>query len=137
MTGAPPLISDITRPFWDALARHEIHIQRCDHCGAWVFYPRHFCPACTGRALTWTPVDGTGTLYSWTIARVPVAKAFAHLDQPILAVVELANGVRLPSTLVDVAAEAVRISMGLAPVFDSATYEGVTLLRFRPAGQRA
>lgn len=133
MTGAPPQISDISRPFWDALNQHEIHIQCCDTCAAWVFYPRAFCPVCAGRRLTWLPVVGAATLYSWTIARVPVAKAFAHLDQPILAVVELANGVRMPSTIVDVAPEAVHIGMALAPVFDSETYEGVTLLRFRPA----
>jgi len=133
MTGAPPLISEMSRPFWDGLAAREIRIQRCDDCHGWVFYPRAFCPACTDRSLTWTPVTGTATLYSWTVARVPVAKAFAHLDQPILAVVELANSVRLPTTLVDVAPEAVRIGVSLDPVFDSATYEGITLLRFRPA----
>jgi len=133
MTGAPPLISAIARPFWDALVAHEIHIQRCEHCQSWVFYPRAFCPACSGHSLTWTQVAPAATLYSWTVARVPVAKAFAHLDKPILAVVELANGVRLPTTLVDVAPEAVRIGMPLAPVFDASTYEGVTLLRFRPA----
>jgi len=135
MTGAPPLISAIARPFWDGLAAREIRIQRCDDCHGWVFYPRAFCPTCTGRVLTWTKVDGAATLYSWTVARVPVAKPFAHLDQPILAVVELANGVRLPSTLVDITPEAVRIGMALAPVFDSASYDGVTLLRFRPATQ--
>ena len=133
MTGAPPLISEVSRPFWDALTVQDIRIQRCDDCQSWVFYPRAFCPACTGRSLTWTPVTGTATLYSWTVARVPVAKAFAHLDQPVLAVVELANGVRLPTTLVAVAPNAVQISMPLSPVFDSTTYEGITMLRFRPA----
>ena len=132
MSGAPPLISELARPFWDALARHEILIQRCTDCASWVFYPRAFCPACTGRSLRWTPVDGAAWLYSWTVARVPVAKAFAHLEQPILAVAELTNGVRLPTTLVDATPAAVRIGMALSPVFDSATYQDITLLRFRP-----
>ena len=49
MNGAPPIISAISRPYWDALTRHEITIQHCDGCGAWVFYPRFFCPECGGR----------------------------------------------------------------------------------------
>lgn len=135
MTGAPPLITEVARPWWDALARETVAMQRCDACAKWVFYPRFFCPACGGRSLTWTPVEGGATLYTWSIAEVPVSPAFAHLDRPVMAVVELANGVRVPTTLVDVAREEVRIGMVLAPVYDRDTYPDVTLLRFRPAGR--
>ena len=133
MSGVPPLISDLSRPFWDALAAHEIRIQRCDDCGTWVFYPRFFCTGCGGRALTWTRVEGAATLYSWTIAQVPVAKAFAPFDKPVLAVVELANGVRLPTTIEDVEPGGLTIGMALEPIFDSETYAEATLLRFCPA----
>ena len=133
MTGAPPIISDTSRPYWDALAAGQIAMQRCDDCSGWVFYPRNFCPACSSRRLTWTQVTGQATLYSYTIAQVPVAKAFAYLGKPILAVVELANGVRVPTRLVDVEPEQVSIGMALEPVFDSATYDNATLLLFRPS----
>lgn len=133
MAGAPPIVSEVARPWWDALARHEIAMQRCNACAAWVFYPRAFCPVCGGRELTWTSVTGEATLYTYSIAQVPVAKAFAHLDKPILAVAELANGVRVPTRMVDVDRDRVKIGMRLAPVFDSETYEGITLLLFRPA----
>lgn len=132
MTGAPPLVTEISRPWWDALAREEIILQRCDQCTRWVFYPRPFCPGCGGRALTWHPIDGAATLYTWSIAAVPVAPMFAHLDKPVLAVAALSVGVRVPTTLVDVDAANVRIGMALVPVFDHDTYPGVTLLRFRP-----
>lgn len=135
MSGAPPIICETSRPYWDGLAAGQIRMQRCDDCQGWVFYPRAFCPACSSRALTWTPVTGTPTLYSYTVAQVPVAKVFAYLGKPILAVVELANGVRVPTRLVDVEPEAVTIGMALEPVFDSATYENATLLLFKPAGK--
>ena len=131
MNGAPPIIGVVSRPFWDALARGGIAMQRCDACMAWIFYPRHFCPYCGGRELSWTQVTGPAHLYSWTIAHVPVAKAFAHLDRPVLCVAELSNGVRLPSTLVDPRPETLKIGMAIEPVFDAETYDGVTLLRFR------
>jgi hypothetical protein len=133
ISGAPPLISDVTRPWWDALARGEVQVQQCDACAQWVFYPRPFCPACGLRELTWRPVDGRATLYTWSVARMPVSSAFAHLDVPIMAVAELSIGVRLPTTLVGVSPEDVRIGMALEPVFDAEAYPDATLLRYRPA----
>jgi uncharacterized OB-fold protein len=133
MTGAPPLITEIARPWWDALARDAIEMQRCDACEAWIFYPRPFCTTCGGRSLTWAPVEGPATLYTWSVARVPISPAFAHLDQPLMAVAELANGVRVPTTLVDISRDEVRIGMMLAPLFDRETYPNVTLLRFLAA----
>jgi uncharacterized protein len=133
VTGAPPLINEVSRPWWDALARHEVALQACLDCAGWVFYPRPFCPHCGGRRLEWRKIDGAATLYTWSVAETPVSPHFAHLTRPILAVAELSVGVRVPTTLVDVAPEDVRIGMDLEPVFDDATYEGVTLLRYRPA----
>jgi uncharacterized protein len=131
--GARPLITDVARPWWAALARGEIAVQRCDACAHWVFYPRAFCPACGGRSLTWTSIEGSATLYTWSIAAMPVAPMFAHLDRPVLAVAELSVGVRVPTTLVQVDPVDICIGIALAPVFDRETYPDVTLLRFRPA----
>jgi len=133
MPGAPPLVSEVSRPWWDALARERIEMQRCDACAAWIFYPRPFCPSCGGRSLSWAEVAPSATLYSWTVARVPVSKAFAHLEEPVLAIAELGNGVRLPTVIRDARPEDLRIGMALEPVFDSAAYEDFTLLCFRPA----
>ncbi|MDG2002214.1 MAG: zinc ribbon domain-containing protein [Novosphingobium sp.] len=133
MQGAPPVVDEISRPWWDALSRHEVAMQRCSDCASWVFYPRPFCPSCGGRSLTWTPVDAVATLYSWTVARVPVSKAFAHLEEPVLAIAELANGVRLPTVIQDAQPEQLSVGMALKPVFDETAYEGFTLLYFRPA----
>lgn len=133
MKGAPPLITELSRPWWDALARHELSVQACLDCSGWIFYPRPFCPHCGGRRLEWRTVDGAATLYTWSVAETPVSPHFAHLERPILGVAELSIGVRVPTSLVDVAPEDVRIGMALTPVFDDQTYEGVTLLRYRPA----
>ena len=67
---------ELTTPFWDAAARHQLAIPRCDGCGAWVWYPRPRCPACDGSALTWTPVSGRGRLFSWTVVRHAFLPAF-------------------------------------------------------------
>lgn len=133
MKGAPPLISDVSRPWWEALARQEVALQCCLRCSRWVFYPRLFCPHCGGRELEWRRTDSAATLYTWSVAEVPVSPHFAHLHRPILAVAELRVGVRVPTTLLEIVPEDVQIGMALEAVFDNETYEGVTLLRYRPA----
>jgi uncharacterized OB-fold protein len=137
MIGAPPIISDVSRPWWDALARNEIAVQQCNACEHWIFYPRAFCPACGGRELIWQKVVGNAMLYSWSVARVPVDKAFAHLKEPVLAIVELEIGIRVPTSLCDVPPEDIRIGMALTPVFDHDSYSDVTLLRYRPTNEIA
>ena len=70
---------ELTTPFWDAAARHQLAIPRCDGCGAWVWYPRPRCPACDGSALTWTPVSGRGRLFSWTVVRHAFLPVLSYL----------------------------------------------------------
>ena len=127
-----PLPTPLTQPYWDGLAQGRILIQRCEDCGAWVFYPRSHCNGCLSDRLTWHEVTGKGTLHTFTVTRQPTAPFFADEVPQRLAVVELDEGVRLTSTLVDVADADIRIGMRLQPVFDHVS-ANVTLLRFAPA----
>ena len=68
-----PVPTDNSRPFWDGLREHEVRIQQCDECQHWTFYPRRHCPQCFSDQLTWKTIAGTGTLYSYTLSRVPTA----------------------------------------------------------------
>ena len=130
-----PVPTPVSQPFWDALREERVELQRCDDCGRWVYYPRSRCPACLSDRLTWTPVDGLGTVYTFTVAEQPTAPPFADEVPQLLAIVELTEGVRLSTTLVDVEPDAIRVGLPVAPVFDHGTGhdgDGVTLLRFRP-----
>ena len=70
-------------------------LQRCDECATWVYYPRVRCPHCLSDQLTWTEVDGRGTVYTFTVAVQPTAPPFADEVPQLLAIVELTEGVRL------------------------------------------
>jgi uncharacterized OB-fold protein len=132
-----PVPTPVSQPFWDALREERIELQHCDACGRWVYYPRSRCPACLSDRLTWTPVDGLGTVYTFSIAEQPTAPPFADEVPQLLAVVELPEGVRMSTTLVDVEPGAIEVGMPVAPVFDHAADDdgdGITLLRFRPRG---
>ena len=127
-----PVPTDVTRPFWDGLAADQVRLQRCAGCAAWVFYPRPRCSTCLSDALEWHTVSGHGAVYSYTVARQATHPAFAADVPQLLAIVELDEGVRVTTTMVDVEPDDLRIGLPVAPVFDHGD-DGMTLLRFRPS----
>jgi uncharacterized OB-fold protein len=128
-----PVPDPLTRPFWESLRAHAIQLQRCGACGLFVYYPRPLCPACFSDDLTWTPVSGRGVVHAFTIPHRHPNPAFTANGPYVVALVELEEGARLLSTLVDVPAtpEAVRVGLPVEIVYDDVTAE-VTLPRFRP-----
>ena len=125
-----PQPTAISAPFWDGLKAHEVRLQQCDH-GHWLFFPRTHCPTCGSRQLSWKTVSGEGTLYTFTVARVPTLPEFSDEMPQLLAVVALEQGVHINTTLVGVAPEALRVGQRVRPVFDERP-GSVTLLRFTP-----
>lgn len=126
-----PQPTPISAPFWDGLKAHEVRLQQCEK-GHWLFFPRKHCPTCGARQLSWKAVSGEGTLYSFTVARVPTLPEFSDEMPQLLAVVELEQGVHINTTMVGVAPEALRIGQRVRPVFDERP-GSVTLLRYTPA----
>ena len=131
MSKPRPVPTPVSQPFWDALRDERVALQRCDECDQWVYYPRSRCPRCLSDRLTWTTVDGRGTVYTFTVAEQPTAPPFADEVPQVLAVVELTEGVRVSTTLVGVDPGAVTVGLPVEPVFDHGD-DGITLLRFRP-----
>jgi uncharacterized protein len=132
-SGPIPVPTPETRPFWEAARRHELVLQRCEGCGRHVFYPRAVCPHCFSVALTWRGVSGRGTLHTFTV--VHRGQRTFPLGPPyVIAIVELAEGVRLMTNLVDVEPDPAKIRIGMAVevVFEDVSPE-IALPRFRPA----
>jgi hypothetical protein len=127
-----PVPTPVSAPFWQGLEQGRVRIQRCGDCAAWVFYPRVRCSRCLSDRLAWHDVSGAGQLHTYTVARQPTAPQFLDEVPQLIAVVELAEGVRLTTTLVRVDVAAIRIGMPLVPYFDRVA-DGVTLLRYQPA----
>lgn len=120
-----------SEPFWDGLANHQVILQHCNDCAAWVFYPRSHCDGCLSPNLVWKEVTGNGSLYSYTVARRPTAPQFADDIPQLIVVVELDEGVRMNSVMVNIASEALIIGMAVKPVFHR--QDSATLLYFEPA----
>jgi uncharacterized OB-fold protein len=127
-----PINPELTRPFWEAARRHELVMPRCTTCDHVFFYPRSECPRCFSTTLEWVPVSGRGRLHSFTIVYQPANAAFKAEAPHVYAVVQLDEGPRLVSNVVECDPEAVRVDMPLVAVFDDVTPEW-TLVKFKPA----
>ena len=125
-----PVIDGESRPYWDALKQHRLTLKRCHDCGKHHFYPRVLCPHCHSDAVEWVDACGTGTSYSFTIARRPAGPAFKADTPYVVAVIDLDEGARMMTNIVTDDVEAVRIGQRVTVRYDDVTDE-VTLPKFR------
>ena len=128
-----PEPTPVTKPFWDGLREHKVKIQYSPSAEKYIFYPRVLAPGTLADDLEWREVSGAGTLYTFTVADRPTAPPWADALPQFLAIVELDEGPRLSSELVDVRPDALRVGMRVQPVFEDHPDEGVTLLKFTAA----
>lgn len=125
-----PRPTPTSEPFWAGLAAQQIRLQQCDDCAGWVYYPRSHCPHCLSPNLTWKDISGEGTLYSYTVAQQPTAPQFTGEEPQLIGVVELKEGVRLNTVMVNVSPEDLKVGMNVKPVFFQLADS--TLLYFEP-----
>ena len=98
----PSMTAD-TQFFWDGVKQHRLLVQRCTACSALRHPPRPMCPSC--HSLGWDAIEasGRGTVYSFVMPRHPPLPWFD--DGYVVALVDLDEGTRLVTDLVDVAPE--------------------------------
>src|SRR5262249_15151352 len=127
-----PRVDEESRGYWEALQRHELYFQRCADCHTDRFPPRAVCPVCLSARIEWIRASGRGTVYSFTVTYQNQSPGFREQLPYVLAVVQLEEGPRMMTNVVDCAPDAVTIGMPVTVVFDDVTPE-TTLPRFRPA----
>ena len=128
---APSMTAD-TRFFWDGAKDERLLVQRCGGCARLRHPPRPMCPYC--HSLEWDAIDasGRGIVYSFVMPHHPPLPFFD--DGFIVALVELEEGVRIVSNLVDIEPAAVTIGMPVQVRFDA--FDGdVVLPVFVPEAQ--
>lgn len=128
-----PTTTPDTKFFWDGLKDGKILIQRCKGCARLRHPPRPMCPHCNSLAWDTVPASGRGTLHSFVMPRHPQWPWFEGTY--VVALVDLEEGVRLVTNLVDVDPADATIGMaveGRVEHFDN----GVSLTQFRPRNPR-
>ncbi len=133
----PEPITPEARPYWEGLRNDKLMLPTCAKCGPF-FSPRVLCPPCHSRDISWIEASGKATLYSFEIAHQALNPGFKVPPPYILALVELDEGPRLLTNLVDVEPDpaALKCDMRLEVVFERLT-DAITIPQFRPAGAKA
>jgi uncharacterized OB-fold protein len=135
-------MSDYTKPlprgedyngeFYQFCKQHELRFQRCSQCKTWRHMPRECCPACGSFDWTWERASGTGRVASWTVIHRALHPGFRDDVPYAVVIVELDEGVRMVTHVVDLPPADLELDMPVEVVFDDVTPE-VTLPKFRRA----
>ena len=89
-----------TRPYWEAAAQGRLLLRRCGACGRAHHYPREFCPHCWSEDVVWEQASGEAVLYTWSVVYANDLPPFRDRLPYAAAVVDLAEGPRMMTTVV-------------------------------------
>lgn len=125
-----PLLEGFSKQFYEHCKQNELRFQRCTSCGTWRHVPRETCAACGSWDWEWARSSGRGKVFSWTVVRRPMHPAFTEEVPYAPAIIQMEEGVRLVSWVVDCPPDELRTGMPVEVLFDSVTPD-VTLPKFR------
>lgn len=121
----------VNQAYADGLAEGHLLLQRCGDCGRHQFYPRIACSHCTGSKLTWVRAAGGGQIASFTVVRRGVSADFTA--PYVVALVDLDEGVRMMTHIIDADPEQLEIGMPVFLEFQQVAIASGRLPVFRPA----
>ncbi|HEY7168192.1 MAG TPA: Zn-ribbon domain-containing OB-fold protein [Candidatus Binatia bacterium] len=128
-----PELTPVNQPFWDGARAGKLMMQKCKDCGTWIFCPRPVCGDCASENLAWVQLSGKGKIFSFTVIREVVGQAlrgFAPDIPYITAWIDLDEGPRFCSNIIETPIENVRIGMPVEAVFPDSD-DGITLPKFK------
>ena len=108
-------------------------LQKCSDCGK-VWYPiGPACPACFSMKFEWREMSGRGVVHNYVIYHKAWTAWFDKRVPYAVVQVELEEGPRLTTNLLDCAVSDVKIGMPVEVTYEDITEE-ITLVQFKPRG---
>ncbi|MFJ1809047.1 MULTISPECIES: bifunctional MaoC family dehydratase N-terminal/OB-fold nucleic acid binding domain-containing protein [unclassified Streptomyces] len=104
-----PVVNRDNAGFWEGVRLHRLLIQRCTACDTLRFPWLPGCNACGSAEWDTVEAGGEGTVFSYVVMHHPPFPAFS--PPYAIGLIELAEGVRVISNVVDVPYDKVRIGM--------------------------
>ncbi|MBU2551896.1 MAG: Zn-ribbon domain-containing OB-fold protein [Proteobacteria bacterium] len=129
-----PLITQLSKVFYDGCKANKLLYQVCADCGEIIFFPKQTCPNCMGHSLEWKESSGRGRIFTFTVTYDYAPPEFAADTPYALAIVVLEEGFRMTSNIVESDLDAIRCDMPVEVVFDPVTSD-ITLPKFRLVGR--
>ena len=127
-----PPISDGAKPFWDGTRDEQFLLPWCRSCHEFFWYPRELCPRCLSEDIEWRPASGRATVYTCSIMPKPAHPSLADRVPYVVALVDLQEGPRLMTNIVNCDPAAVTIGMAVQLTWE-ALNDGRHLPVFEPS----
>ncbi len=127
-----PVENQDTQHFWQGLRDGKLLIQRCKSCSTLRHPPQPMCEKC--QSLQWDTIEsaGKGSVYTFTVMHYPEIPPFDYPN--VIVLVDLDEGVRIVSQMIDVKPGDVQIGMPVAMQIKE-VQDGMSLPLFRPVAQ--
>ena len=98
--------------FFEQARQGHLTAIRCVHCGALAMPPQETCTACRRHEWQTVPLEGAGTVASFTVVRVP-PRGGAGGTPYAVALVRLREGVCLHGRIVDIPLDALAVGQAV------------------------
>jgi len=117
--------------FYEELGKNKLITTKCKNCNRLLWPPRVFCPYCMRRDVEFTQLSGRGKIIAFTEI-IDGAPAGMESEQPyLLAIVELEEGIRLLSRIVEARYSDLEIGQWVE-VTARKLFDGSITLAFKP-----
>ena len=104
---------------WKAAGEGRLALPYCAACARFRWPMRAACPECAGE-LRWRDASGRGTIVSWSVVHRAVNPELKDAAPYVVAFVELEEGVRLFTNIVDASPESIRSGVRVRARFEAA-----------------
>ena len=121
-----------TIEWWQAAKDGRLLVKHCRACGAYSYYPRPFCPECWSQDVEWHEASGRATLYTWSVIYNNDQPPFRDRVPYVAAIVDLEEGPRMMTNVVDTPFEDLQVGMALTVRFREIS-DDYTIPVFAPA----
>ena len=120
-----------SQPYWDGMREGKLMLQHCAACGKVRHYPRPVCPHCFSMKWEWALMSGRGVLHNYVVMHKAWTKWFESRVPYAVVQVELEEGARLTTNLLECDLKDIKIGMPVEACYEDISPE-ITLLQFRP-----
>jgi uncharacterized OB-fold protein len=126
---AAPVVDYDTAIFWEGLSQSKLLIPHCAACGAGRWPPGPTCHVCGSEETEWREAQGPARLYTWVVVTHPTLPALGDQVPYVVALAEVAPGVRILGNIVNWSGENLSDAIPLEIVFEERE-DGVTIYNF-------
>ena len=130
-TRSLPNVGPETEPYWSACREGKLIVQRCRQCSKYQTYYRSFCCHCWSNDVEDVVASGRGNVWACTVTYQNQTPGWADQVPYVLAGVELEEGPKLITNIINCVPDSVHVGMPVKVTFVKATEE-ITIPFFEP-----